>query len=483
MNTATGNKESEVIGLLIGKVENDTLIINDSVTGDYSGEPHRVVLNPTTIAKIADDILNGRLKGNIVGWYHSHTAGGVFFSQTDVDTQKRFQQFSRLTLGMVVDAANGEVGFFRIDGDGNAVRISQDRLKIYEREVETPQPMPIPIVARKKPVKIVAIGLSLIALIIILSFAASSTNRPSTSVPTIITTTNPTLTTIAGSPIPITVNATGAIDMTLYYAVDGRPFTQAPMATVGPGGFQYIIPGSQVSSNLTYYMEGTFGSAKVASRPYQVRVSDFTLQLRNNIVVYRNSTKPSMAQLNLISINGFSDQVTLLTNGLPNNVIASPPSTRTVPSSELNLSLYANPNAVLQTFPLTISASYPLSNSQTLTRSAIIMVTVTDFNIQVIPSTVTADPTGQATLVMNLTLSQGFNAPIRLSFNGLPEDSKIQLAPSTNNILLTGNSSTTYNLQVTATKQGTYNVVLTCIATLPNGDSISHSQTIQLIVR
>ena len=36
---------NEVIGLLIGSLVNDTLVIEDSITGEFSGEPHRVVLS------------------------------------------------------------------------------------------------------------------------------------------------------------------------------------------------------------------------------------------------------------------------------------------------------------------------------------------------------------------------------------------------------------------------------------------------------
>jgi len=124
---------NEVIGLLIGNLINDTLVIEDSITGEFSGEPHRVVLHPQTVAKIADDLVKGRLKGNIVGWYHSHTEDGIFFSQTDVETQQKLQQFSSLTVGMVVDARNGEVGFFRLDSSGKPVRVPEDKVKVFSR--------------------------------------------------------------------------------------------------------------------------------------------------------------------------------------------------------------------------------------------------------------------------------------------------------------------------------------------------------------
>ena len=127
---------NEIIGLLIGSLLNETLVIEDSITGEYSGEPHRVILHPTTIAKIADELVKGHLKGNIVGWYHSHTEGGIFFSQTDVETQQKLQQFSSLTVGMVVDAKNGNTGFFRVDRNGKPVRIAEENVKVFSKRSE-----------------------------------------------------------------------------------------------------------------------------------------------------------------------------------------------------------------------------------------------------------------------------------------------------------------------------------------------------------
>ena len=176
---STENGSNEIIGLLIGNLVDDTLVIQDSITGEFSGEPHRVVLHPTTVAKIADDLIKGRLKGNIVGWYHSHTEDGIFFSQTDVDTQKKLQQFSSLTVGMVVDARNGDVGFFRLDSSGKPVRISDNRVRVFSRKSEAaikqpPTPLPSkpgPIFPRLRapiPIKLI-LGVFLIVLVISLS--------------------------------------------------------------------------------------------------------------------------------------------------------------------------------------------------------------------------------------------------------------------------------------------------------------------------
>ena len=130
VRAARGNR-NEIVGLLLGKLEGKTLIIEDSVTGESSAAPHRVSLSPNALAEIADRLLTGLIKGNIVGWYHSHTSGGLFFSETDMQTQRNLQQFSRLILGMVVDTLTGEVGFFRVEPHtGQPIRIPSEKIRV-----------------------------------------------------------------------------------------------------------------------------------------------------------------------------------------------------------------------------------------------------------------------------------------------------------------------------------------------------------------
>jgi proteasome lid subunit RPN8/RPN11 len=133
--------ENEVVGLLMGRLENDTLIIEDSVTGDFQGERNHVTLPANTIAKIADDILNQRIKGSIVGWYHSHTESGLAFSDTDVQTQLTLQQFSSLVIAMVVDAQTGDVAYFRVDPQTERPsRIPDANISVFEQSPSTQGP-------------------------------------------------------------------------------------------------------------------------------------------------------------------------------------------------------------------------------------------------------------------------------------------------------------------------------------------------------
>jgi proteasome lid subunit RPN8/RPN11 len=128
------SERNEIIGLLLGRLENDTMIIEDSITGEFQGEPDHVVLPPSTLAKIADELVSGRRKGNIIGWYHSHIEIGLLFSETDVQTQKGLQQFSALITAMVVDAKTGRVGYFRVDREtGNTIRIPESNVTVVEQ--------------------------------------------------------------------------------------------------------------------------------------------------------------------------------------------------------------------------------------------------------------------------------------------------------------------------------------------------------------
>jgi proteasome lid subunit RPN8/RPN11 len=133
--------EMEVVGLLMGRLENDTLIIENSVTGEFQGERNHVTLPANTIAKIADDILNRRIKGSIVGWYHSHTESGLTFSDTDVQTQLKLQQFSSLVTAMVVDAQTGDVGYFRVDPQTEKPsRVPDSNISVFEQLADTESP-------------------------------------------------------------------------------------------------------------------------------------------------------------------------------------------------------------------------------------------------------------------------------------------------------------------------------------------------------
>lgn len=136
---AEKNMDEEIIGVLIGKVSGHTLIVEEAVTGEFEPEATRVTLPSRTIAKVSDRILKGELKGNIVGWYHSHPGYGVFMSETDIESQRKLQQFSSEVVALVIDPTSSEVGFFTLDLQGNVCIISEEFVNFY-RPGEPPVP-------------------------------------------------------------------------------------------------------------------------------------------------------------------------------------------------------------------------------------------------------------------------------------------------------------------------------------------------------
>ncbi|MEM2123055.1 MAG: Mov34/MPN/PAD-1 family protein [Candidatus Bathyarchaeia archaeon] len=102
----------EQIGLLIGDVNGDTVIVKDAVKGEGSAGNSHSAISPESMAKVAHYILTGRINGRIVGWYHSHVGCGAFMSGVDVQTQMVLQQFSQYVVSLVIDSKTGELAVF-----------------------------------------------------------------------------------------------------------------------------------------------------------------------------------------------------------------------------------------------------------------------------------------------------------------------------------------------------------------------------------
>jgi len=131
------NPDKEVIGLLTGSMQNNVLIIEDAVTGEILSEKTRAALTPKTMAKIADQIVSGKTKGNVIGWYHSHPGFGVFMSEIDIQTQMTLHQFSPYIVALVFDPTKDEMGIFTMDMQTRSpVPISEDLIHIFNPDEE-----------------------------------------------------------------------------------------------------------------------------------------------------------------------------------------------------------------------------------------------------------------------------------------------------------------------------------------------------------
>jgi proteasome lid subunit RPN8/RPN11 len=121
----------EQIGLLIGEFSDNQLVVNDAISGTSSANRTLSILSPEILAEVADDILNGRINGRIIGWYHSHLGSGVFMSPIDIETHSRLLQFSNDVIAMVMDSVANQFGIFIYDAQsGSLVQLPEEYISI-----------------------------------------------------------------------------------------------------------------------------------------------------------------------------------------------------------------------------------------------------------------------------------------------------------------------------------------------------------------
>lgn len=106
------HKWVEVIGLLTGYIENkDTpmacLVATDAFPIGHGTNITAQIRNPQSMVRVFNE--SSKKKEFILGWYHSHPSYGSFMSDTDFDTQVRYQRLgasnSTLTapVALVID--------------------------------------------------------------------------------------------------------------------------------------------------------------------------------------------------------------------------------------------------------------------------------------------------------------------------------------------------------------------------------------------
>jgi len=112
----------EVMGLMQGKIEGDTMIVMDSFALPVEGTETRVNAQVEAYEYMVGylELIEkvGR-KENAIGWYHSHPGYGCWLSGIDVSTQMLNQQYQEPWLAVVIDpvrtisAGKVELGAFR----------------------------------------------------------------------------------------------------------------------------------------------------------------------------------------------------------------------------------------------------------------------------------------------------------------------------------------------------------------------------------
>jgi len=117
----------EIMGLMMGKVDGDTMIVMDSFALPVEGTETRVNAQTEGYEYMVEYLRiikeAGRLE-NALGWYHSHPGYGCWLSGIDVGTQMFNQQYQEPWLAIVIDpvrtisSGKVELGAFRTYPDG-----------------------------------------------------------------------------------------------------------------------------------------------------------------------------------------------------------------------------------------------------------------------------------------------------------------------------------------------------------------------------
>lgn len=125
---AKSGGQIEVMGLLMGKIQGDTMIVMDSFALPVEGTETRVNASAEGYEYMVEYLTMikrvGRVE-NALGWYHSHPGYGCWLSGIDVATQMLNQQFQEPWLAIVVDpvrtSSSGkvELGAFRTYPEGH----------------------------------------------------------------------------------------------------------------------------------------------------------------------------------------------------------------------------------------------------------------------------------------------------------------------------------------------------------------------------
>lgn len=117
----------EVMGLMQGKVEGDTIIVSDAFRLPVEGTETRVNAGEEAneyIINYLDLCRQNGMLDNAVGWYHSHPGYGCWLSGIDVKTQATYQQYQDPFVAVVIDpnrtvsSGRVEIGAFRTYPEG-----------------------------------------------------------------------------------------------------------------------------------------------------------------------------------------------------------------------------------------------------------------------------------------------------------------------------------------------------------------------------
>jgi hypothetical protein len=436
-------------------------------------------------------------------------------SETDVETQLKLQQFSPLVTAMVIDTQTGQSGFFRADAKtkGSIPVPSQD----FDTAVTTSAPTPYVVEQAMYPqaptppapapvsIRTILLVVTLITLAVIGGIAALAYYRPlgSSSGNLTITHNPPRGPFVIANPMTFDANVTGTnlSNVTLAY----RIIEQAPSGTgfivgdlikvpmllkaAGKDTYSYTIPSSEISGVFINYYISAFDTTGDVARTdiFNIAVGDFDWVADKTDEVVAVRTIATQVTLDLQPINGFSKPVTIKVVGSPPaGVSVRPLSPSVVPPNPAILDIKSTGDSErVQKFNLEIDAVYspPGASAVQIVRKTTLVLTVTDFDLDITPTYVESQrgTDKEATYTMTMKVYDGFTVPkgFQISVDGLPEHTSWKLVLVSHRISEDQLVEIVYNLVVkveSGTKTGLY-LFSVKISAATSGGTITHDKS------
>ncbi|KAJ2792495.1 COP9 signalosome catalytic subunit rri1 [Coemansia linderi] len=132
---ARSGGDIEVMGLMLGKVVGQTMVVLDAFALPVEGTETRVNAHHESYEYMVQYLEQCQAAGReepVIGWYHSHPGYGCWLSGIDVETQMLNQKFQEPFLAVVIDpkrtmsAGKVDLGAFRSFPEGHTAAKSQE---------------------------------------------------------------------------------------------------------------------------------------------------------------------------------------------------------------------------------------------------------------------------------------------------------------------------------------------------------------------
>ncbi len=126
----------EIGGLLLGKVKNGIIEIQDAIILKQIKTIATFQLDDDALMQFTKNASAKKLK-SVIGWWHSHGNGGTFWSDVDNETCKRLcKMYSGLCVSMVVSNVNRGLQKYRVDINHSTLGVISLDNVIPEQEVD-----------------------------------------------------------------------------------------------------------------------------------------------------------------------------------------------------------------------------------------------------------------------------------------------------------------------------------------------------------